>query len=472
MISRQDILDRAAEWQLRPEVVEKDYVLGWLLCSIGLQEEIQATWVFKGGTCIKKTYFETYRFSEDLDFTLSPDAAYTEAGIREHLQAIVRQCTEISGIEFPVDQVRVLPRHNKAGQPTFQGRIYYRGPLQRMQNYASIIFDITNQESVVAEPIARPVFHPYPDELLPELTVRCYSLEELLAEKTRALYERTRPRDLYDVVYLLENCVEALGLAEVRRVFSEKCAFKGLTLPSADELRQLVSGNEELRADWTNMLAHQLPNLPDIEDVVARFNGLAGFVDEPEFVAAEAVLPSASVSVQETPIGLSGIRYWGSGLPLETVRFAGANRLLLEFDYHGKHRVVEPYSLREARTTGNILLYAWELSSGQIKAFKVNEIAGARASNTGFSPRYRVELSSQGPVSIPLATSSPRAYSPRPSMPSRKSTAHSGPTYIYECPYCNKRFRRQKHDSKLNPHKSKDGWDCPGRTGYLVDTVY
>jgi predicted nucleotidyltransferase component of viral defense system len=28
------------------------------------------SWVFKGGACLKKCYFETYRFSEDLDFSL------------------------------------------------------------------------------------------------------------------------------------------------------------------------------------------------------------------------------------------------------------------------------------------------------------------------------------------------------------------------------------------------------------------
>ena len=34
MIRKQDILDRVAEWHLRPEVVEKDYVLGWLLAAL------------------------------------------------------------------------------------------------------------------------------------------------------------------------------------------------------------------------------------------------------------------------------------------------------------------------------------------------------------------------------------------------------------------------------------------------------
>jgi predicted nucleotidyltransferase component of viral defense system len=51
-------------------VVEKDYVLGWILAGMYGHEELAESWVFKGGTCLKKCYFETYRFSEDLDFTL------------------------------------------------------------------------------------------------------------------------------------------------------------------------------------------------------------------------------------------------------------------------------------------------------------------------------------------------------------------------------------------------------------------
>jgi hypothetical protein len=46
MIGRQDILDRASEWRLPPEVVEKDYVLGWLLASIARNPETSDKWVF------------------------------------------------------------------------------------------------------------------------------------------------------------------------------------------------------------------------------------------------------------------------------------------------------------------------------------------------------------------------------------------------------------------------------------------
>jgi predicted nucleotidyltransferase component of viral defense system len=341
MISKQDILDRAAEWQLRPEVVEKDYVLGWLLAAISSHRELQLLWVFKGGTCIKKTYFETYRFSEDLDFTLVPDAPYSEEAILEQLQATARIAAEMSGLEVPIDLIRVLPRHNKAGRGTFQGRIYYRGPLQRTQNYASIIFDITNDETVFAEPVRRTVFHPYSDDLPADVAVQCYSLEELLAEKTRALYQRTRPRDLYDVVYLLENCIDVIDLVEAQRIFGAKCESKSLSSPSSGALLALVQHNEELRADWAHMLAHQLPNLPEIDGALARFASLIGWIDQAEFVPAEAHLGAAVRETgQETSIPLSGIRYWGGGSPVERIRFAGANRLLLEFDYHGKHRVV------------------------------------------------------------------------------------------------------------------------------------
>ena len=107
MIRKQDILDRAGEWQLRPDVVEKDYVLGWLLISLGSLPELRSLWVFKGGTCVKKCYFETYRFSEDLDFSLLPKASYDEQAIRANLQALTRVAKELSGIDFPEDLVEV-----------------------------------------------------------------------------------------------------------------------------------------------------------------------------------------------------------------------------------------------------------------------------------------------------------------------------------------------------------------------------
>ena len=74
MIGREEILAVADEAALGPRVVEKDYMLGWLLAGISRHPNLGTEWVFKGGTCLKKCYFETYRFSEDLDFTLRSES--------------------------------------------------------------------------------------------------------------------------------------------------------------------------------------------------------------------------------------------------------------------------------------------------------------------------------------------------------------------------------------------------------------
>ena len=52
MITALDIRERAGEWGLSPDVVEKDYVLGWLLAAIGADPVLGRTFVFKGGTCL------------------------------------------------------------------------------------------------------------------------------------------------------------------------------------------------------------------------------------------------------------------------------------------------------------------------------------------------------------------------------------------------------------------------------------
>ena len=78
MIDKREILDLAAQTSLNPHVIEKDYVLGWMLAGIYAREELAESWIFKGGTCLKKCFFETYRFSEDLDFTLRNEAHLDE----------------------------------------------------------------------------------------------------------------------------------------------------------------------------------------------------------------------------------------------------------------------------------------------------------------------------------------------------------------------------------------------------------
>ena len=91
----------AAELQLQAHVVEKDYALGWFLAGIAAHPEIGPSWVFKGGTCLKKCFFETYRFSEDLDFTLQDAAHLDEAFLAQVFEEIGEWVYDACGLQLP-----------------------------------------------------------------------------------------------------------------------------------------------------------------------------------------------------------------------------------------------------------------------------------------------------------------------------------------------------------------------------------
>ena len=73
MIKPGEIQKKAREVCVRDQQIEKDYILSWLLQGIAQHGQLSSKLVFKGGTVLKKVYFEDYRFSEDLDFTLIDD---------------------------------------------------------------------------------------------------------------------------------------------------------------------------------------------------------------------------------------------------------------------------------------------------------------------------------------------------------------------------------------------------------------
>ena len=469
MISKQDILDRSGEWQLRPEIVEKDYVLGWLLWGLGRHPIVASAWVFKGGTCLKKCYFETYRFSEDLDFTLKPGAPYTREEILSILKQVAQKVSSESGIQIPEDGIVLDEKRDKQSRPTFRARLGYRGPLAFPGEPRRILFDITAHEPVLGAPNEVAIFHPYPDTLPEPASIHAYGLEELLAEKTRALFERTRPRDLYDVVYVVNNQVTNIDWPRTRELFIQKCQVKNVAPPASAILVAHIRQAEELRSEWKNMLGHQLPHLPPIESLLSEVDRVLRWLDL-SVVVAESPLPAAPIESSETLIAPAGIQYWGRGVGFEAVRFAGANRLLVRFTYAGKERLAEPYSLRQA-ATGNLVLYAREIGSAvPIKAFITAKIIGIRPTDTPFTPRYRVEFTSGGfaPI-LPTASHVRRAnpFSVRAlGAPLRRRA--SGAEYLFACPSCSKEFRRATNDPTLRAHKAPGGWPCPGRRGYLV----
>ena len=108
-------MEFSREFGLRANIVEKDYVLGWVLAGIFNHPEIGSSWIFKGGTCLKKCFFETYRFSEDLDFTLLKSSRLDQEFLVSCFQEIAQWVYEETGIEIPQDLIRFDVYQNNIG---------------------------------------------------------------------------------------------------------------------------------------------------------------------------------------------------------------------------------------------------------------------------------------------------------------------------------------------------------------------
>lgn len=59
MIQHSEIKNLETEWGLREDVIEKDYVISWLLWGIGSHAVLRDAWIFKGGTCWKQVGYKS-----------------------------------------------------------------------------------------------------------------------------------------------------------------------------------------------------------------------------------------------------------------------------------------------------------------------------------------------------------------------------------------------------------------------------
>jgi predicted nucleotidyltransferase component of viral defense system len=221
VITRADIVERANAWGLSEAVVEKDYVLGWLLWGIGAHPVLSRYWAFKGGTCLKKCYFETYRFSEDLDFSVLPgspfqdaDQAFDLAQVNQALGEMTATVEDASGLDLSTREFVLKTRNNGRA---LEGHVYYLGPAGSTKT-AKLKLDISGTEVVVRPTVTIPIRHGFPDTLPGPATIRAYCFEEVFAEKIRAMGERGRPRDLYDIVNLYRHRGLRRDAQEIRAV--------------------------------------------------------------------------------------------------------------------------------------------------------------------------------------------------------------------------------------------------------------
>ncbi len=238
-------------------IIERDYCLAWLLCSITGHPVLSEVLAFKGGTALRRVHFGEYRFSEDLDFTLTEDLELEGLfnAFREMFEALHAE----SGIRFALSKDEPT-RHVR--NDTFY--FTYQGPLPAEN---SVKVDVTRGETVVFGLERKSVLRTY-DEFadLPQgKLLQVYALQEIVVEKVLAVTDgaRREPRDLYDLWYILnegqtppaEELVDGLS----RKLATRDGRAEDILVP------RLEMVEKALKQTWEKRLSSQVMNLPGFE---------------------------------------------------------------------------------------------------------------------------------------------------------------------------------------------------------------
>jgi len=224
--------------------VERDYILTHIIEALA-QRQPPSGLVFKGGTALRLCFYEDYRYSADLDFSLVELAG--DDGLAVLRQAF-EQCVDAVG----------LPRLALGDAEPLE--VEYLGPLGRER---TIRLDLADDE-LVLETTRRTLIPRYSDQSEDGSTITTYTLEEIAAEKLRCVIQRLLCRDISDLHRLFVR--EGIEVEIVWPLFEEKARAKNLDTGRFSE--RLSAREPQYRRRWEQELADLEPEVPPFEEVI------------------------------------------------------------------------------------------------------------------------------------------------------------------------------------------------------------
>jgi len=237
-----DLKILSGQYHIPLPTIEKDYAVTILLSTISRFPKVSQM-VFKGGTALKKIYFPETRFSEDLDFTCIKD-------IGQDLETLLKKEIK-NGLDINFTEVKKEDTYEKNSK---KYSVKYNDYGSRP---TSVKIDLSLRENVVGKVTNMPVNHMY--QLGSSFSVPAMSLEEIMAEKVRAITYTPRPRHLYDIWYMLEK----KNVQVISALVNSKISFYKEVF-NIEKFKESVNG---LDKKWKQDLGHLLAVVPPIEDV-------------------------------------------------------------------------------------------------------------------------------------------------------------------------------------------------------------
>ncbi len=184
-----------------PDLIEHDLVLSRALCELYANPIINKNLVFRGGTALHKLFFsQAGRFSEDLDFVQAFPAPIGET---------------VDAIHSVLDPWLGKSNHKQnAGRFT----LYYKFTTENAMATRKLKLEINTREHYRVSPLDMIPFQVTNPWFSGNAQILTHPIEEVMATKLRALYQRNKGRDLYDFWYALEHIPE-LDITETIRIF-------------------------------------------------------------------------------------------------------------------------------------------------------------------------------------------------------------------------------------------------------------
>jgi predicted nucleotidyltransferase component of viral defense system len=241
MTSIDDLKRIAGREKVGLGIIEKDHAITVALLVLS-RTKLSETMVFKGGTVIKKMFYPNTRFSEDLDFNCEHDIA--KALEREIEKPLVDNEHEVAFTA--VNEEKPRSPEGRRLRLEYNDTNGYR---------TSIRVDLAFREKHVMKPERMKVKNPY---RIRNIAITTMSIEEIMAEKVRALIITRKPRHLYDMWFLLRR-----GIALNKPLINKKLKLYSQPF-SLETLRSTVKDTEQ---DWQTDLQALLPVVPKFSNV-------------------------------------------------------------------------------------------------------------------------------------------------------------------------------------------------------------
>ena len=253
MITYSQIQRIAAKEEVFEEVIEKDFLIELLLYYFAKDLYLRNNLVFRGGTALKKMYFSTYRYSEDLDFLVNE-----KYSLDEYEKNINKIFTKISSdYPFHLDQRR---EYNNGRLQLF---VLY-DIITEIQVTKELKIDIV-QDTYIPEHNKKKIVFTFDEFKNKNNMIRTYTLESIISDKIgRILDIDNEPRDIFDLYYLMK---QKINTHKVRGEFSKKW---GYNFDLHNLLREFKK--QDYIKTWKIRLEKQIRNLPQYEQILEELN--------------------------------------------------------------------------------------------------------------------------------------------------------------------------------------------------------